>query len=249
MIFELYQGEELGLLGSEAWAKGHPEILKHTTAMLNMDMIGRLRENHIEVYGTGTAKEWPDILGSVSAKNLKIVPAPMSRGDSDQASFARRNVPVLFFFTGMHPQYHSEKDTIDTVNIPGMVTVAAFVARVAEAVDGLPTQLAFAGMGAGGNTGDSAHAQGRRIRVGFVPDMSDAGKGVLLSGVSAGSPAEKAGLKAGDRVLEFNGHKLDGLEALAEAMTGPKPGDKVKVVFERDGKRQEVEVTGEASNR
>lgn len=250
MIFQLYEGEELGLLGSEAWAKGHADILKHTSAMLNMDMIGRLRQNRLEIYGTGTAKEWTDILATVDARDLKPQPSPNSRGDSDQASFARRNVPVLFFFTGMHPEYHSEKDTLDTVNIPGIAAVAGFVARVAEAVDALPAQLAFVGSGQGTQTqNDAAHSQGRRIRVGFVPDMSDAGKGVLLEGVSPGSPAEKAGFRAGDRIVEFNGHKLDGLEALAEAMIGPNPGDKVKVVFERNGKRLEVVVTVEASNR
>jgi aminopeptidase YwaD len=250
IIFQLYQGEELGLLGSEAWAKNHPDALKKTSAMLNLDMIGRLRNGALEIYGSSTGKEWDSVINSVPRGDLQLQITPPSRPDSDHAAFAKREVPILFFFTGMHAEYHSEKDKFETLNTAGLSEVAGFVGGVLQAVDELPTKLTFqAPAVASRGGGDRANTQGRRIRVGFIPDMTDSGNGVLISGASPGSPAEKAGFKSGDRILEFNGHKLDGLEALAEAMVGPKPGDKIKVVFLRDGVEKTVEMVVEASNR
>jgi aminopeptidase YwaD len=138
IIFQLYSAEELGLLGSSAWAKDHPEIIAKTTAMLNMDMIGTVRFNDIYVFGTSTSNSWDKILDTVKVPGLNLVYRGHLRGDSDQASFGRRNVPALFFHSMLTDVYHTERDTLDRVNFKGAALVCEAVAATAMAVDKLP---------------------------------------------------------------------------------------------------------------
>lgn len=247
IIFQLYSGEEEGLLGSEAWCKAHPATLKSTAAMINLDMVGRLRKEELFVYGTSTWDSWEKLLGGVSVPGVQLKLGVQSRGDSDQASFARRNVPVLFFNTGLHDEYHTERDVLATLNFGGMARVADVAARTIAAVDALPTRPTFSKDAVLGNLpGDrSAESTQRSIRVGMIPDMAAGGPGVRISGVSVKSPAERAGFKEGDRIVEFNGKKVDDLETLQAAYLTAKPGDTVKVVFLRDGVRREQLVTVE----
>ncbi|HZH98262.1 MAG TPA: M28 family peptidase [Fimbriimonadaceae bacterium] len=255
ILFQFYSGEEVGLVGSNAWAKDHPEVLERTTLMINMDMIGRVRENKIYLYGLSTATRLESIVNTIAPGGANIEAAPNVRSDSDQASFARRNVPVLVFFSGLHQEYHTENDKVDTINFEGMSTILEMAAAAIGEVDRLP-KLAFNPEAQLGNTagdraipGDPSSAPGgaqRRIRVGFIPDMSGGeGEGLAITGVSPRSPAEKAGFKAGDRILEFNAIKVTSLETLNAAMGTVKPGDKVKIVYLREGKRMEAELTVE----
>lgn len=250
MVFQLYSGEEEGLVGSEAWARSNPEILAKTTAMLNLDMVGRLRDEKLYVFGTSSATEWESLLASVgSVQGVQPQLAPNVRGDSDQASFARRNVPVLFFHTGLHAEYHSEKDTMDTINYDGIMRTAQYAAKVGEAVDRAAkltwnTEVQMGNRPSDRNVPSSGGDQ-RRVRVGFMPDMAAGGPGVRITGTTPDSPAAKAGFKEGDRILELGGKKTPDLEAMSEAMRALKPGDKVKVVFLRDGKELTVEMVVE----
>jgi aminopeptidase YwaD len=254
MIFQLYSGEEIGLVGSGAWARENPEILKRTTLMINLDMVGRLRGGQLYVFGTSTAEPLDGLLKEVSVPGLKILAAPHTRGDSDQASFARRNVPVLFLHTGLHDEYHTERDHVDTINMAGIKTVVDGTAQILDLVDRRP-RLEFSEGAVLGNmptdrrvpppVAEEEEAP-RRIFVGFVPDMGASGPGVLISGTSPNSPAQKAGFQAGDRIIEFGGRKVDDLEGLQAAMVATKPGQKVKIVFVRDGKQGEVELVVEA---
>lgn len=250
MIFQTYSGEEEGLLGSDAWAKAHASDLAKTTAMINMDMIGRLRDNKLDAFGFSSCGVWSDILGSADKSGLDLVTMPNVRADSDQASFARRNVPVIEFFTGLHMEYHTENDTYDSVNFSGMVNALNLIADVINRVDAAP-KMTFDKNAVMGNLANDRTIPGapktgaRRIRVGFIPDMTATGPGAAITGTSPGSPAEKAGLKAGDRITEFNGHKVEDLETLSQAMATCKPGDKVKIKFLREGKAMEVELVVE----
>jgi aminopeptidase YwaD len=246
-IFQLYSGEEAGLLGSNAWARDHPEILKQTTLMINMDMIGRLRNDTLFLFGLSSAQPLEAIVEAADSTGLTLNKAQNVRADSDQASFARRNVPVLVLFTGLHDEYHTERDTPDTLNYAGIVKVLDFAASVARQVDQRP-KLEWNPRAVMGNVpGDRAippaeQTGQRRIRVGFVPDMAAEGPGARIGGTSPGSPAEKAGFREGDRITEFNGRKVSDLETLNAAMMTAKPGDKVKVVFLRDGREMTLEL-------
>lgn len=136
MIFQLYSGEEVGLVGAAAWVRDNPETVRRISAMINMDMIGRLREGRLTVFSTSSSTEWDAILDAVKADGVIVNKVPSISGGSDHFPFARANVPNLFFHTGMTPEYHTENDTIDTVNFPGMVSVIDLVRQVIQNVDG-----------------------------------------------------------------------------------------------------------------
>lgn len=247
MIFLLFSGEEEGLLGSDAWAKAHPNTLERTAAMLNLDMIGRLRKGELFAYGTSSSDVWNGILAKIEVPGVELKPGPQTRGDSDQASFARRNVPVLFFNTGLHDEYHTERDTAATIDAQGMVKVLDVVAQTVGAVDALNAKPPFSKDVVLGNLpGDRDEERTQRsIRVGMVPDMVAGGPGLRITGTSPGSPAQKAGFKEGDRIIEFNDKKVTDLESLQAAYLTAKAGDTVKIVFLRDGVRRELLVTVE----
>lgn len=143
IIFQLYSGEEIGLRGSNAWAQDHPEILKKTVGMLNMDMIGTVRFNDVYVFGTSTSKSWEGLLDQVKVDGLNLVYRPHLRGDSDQASFGRRNVPALFFHSMLTTYYHTENDTTDKVNFVGAAKVSEAVAQLAMVLDRQPAPLTW----------------------------------------------------------------------------------------------------------
>lgn len=135
IIFQLYSGEELGLQGSRAWVTDNPEIIAKTTGMLNMDMIGTVRHNDIYVFGTSTSLAWDGLLDQVKVDGLNLVYRGHLRGDSDQASFGRRNVPALFFHSMLTEFYHTEHDTIEKVNTVGAAKVCEAVAQLAMILD------------------------------------------------------------------------------------------------------------------
>ncbi|MFQ3586857.1 MAG: DUF4910 domain-containing protein, partial [Fimbriimonadaceae bacterium] len=135
MIFQLYSGEEVGLVGAAAWVRDHPETVRRISAMINMDMIGRLREGRLTVFSTSSSTEWDAILDEAKADGVVVNKSPGISSGSDHFPFARANVPNLFFHTGLTPEYHTENDTVDTINFPGMVSVIDLVRQVIQNVD------------------------------------------------------------------------------------------------------------------
>jgi hypothetical protein len=241
-----FGGEEMGLLGS-AWLVKHPPInLERVEAMLNMDMIGRLGTAPLVCGGYGTAKEWPAVVETAARlAAIDISPSRDGFGPSDHASFYAKDIPVFFLFTGSHADYHKPTDTADKIDGPGIERVARFGLALVRGVDGLAARPTFEKAGA------DPHAQGvatgeKGPWFGSVPDYSqgdDSQDGVKLTGVRAGSPAEKAGIKAGDVIVGFDGREIKNLYDYTYAIRGAKVGKALKVVVVREGKKLELEAT------
>jgi hypothetical protein len=243
IVFVAFTGEEQGLLGSAYHAR-HPAVpLERTLAMLNMDMVGRLGEGPLVVYGIGTADEWEAMVTSKAAAiGIPVALQPDGYGPSDHTSFYARDIPVLHFFTNVHSDYHRPSDDWEKIDVAGVDRVADLVARIARDVADRPAPLALR-RGAGSppqlaaqQSGDSGYGP----YLGSIPDFTPVDRGVRLSGVRAGSPAERAGLREGDVIVRFGGRDVADIYAYTEALRAHRPGDHVEIVVLRDGKEVAV---------
>lgn len=245
VVFVNFSGEEAGLLGSQYFVENAPIPVDSIVAMFNFDMVGRLKDDKLYLYGTGTATEFPALADSA---NLKILPALSIQGggdgfgSSDHSSFYAKNIPVLHFFTDSHADYHRATDDVEKINVAGEARVVDLAFDMIKAVDMRPARLSFVRSTRPSRMGRTS--SGSQVYLGSVPDMA-AGKvpGLRLTGVRAGSPAEKGGLLAGDVIVEFGGVPVTDLQSYSDALYTHKPGDVVKVVVLRDGKRIETTVT------
>jgi hypothetical protein len=244
IVFAAFTAEESGLIGSERFVS-HPLVpLDKIAYMLNLDMVGRVRNNVLSVGGTGTAASFDKVLkeaDEASPLNLQNF-GKGGFGPSDHTSFAMKKIPVLFFWTGTHGDYHRPTDDADKINYEGMEQVVAISAKVVDAMSTHPREQYVATHDHSGMS--PAGRGGSRVSLGVVPDYGSGDeKGVKISGTSPGSPAEKAGLKAGDILIQFNDEKLETLYTLTDVLAKAKPGDKVKLIVVREGKNVEVEAT------
>ena len=250
LVFVAFTGEEEGLIGS-AYFVSHPLIpLDKVVAMLNLDMVGRVRDEKLSVGGTGTAKSFEKMVEE-AAKDSPLKLQSFGKGGlgpSDHTSFATKKIPVLFFFSGLHADYHRPTDTADKVNFEGMRQVVDLSVKVVDAMTKMPSAAAahphhpggMMGMGSGTSTGSASG--GTKVTLGVVPDYSDESvKGVRITGTSPGSPADKAGLRGGDTLVKYNGENLDSLMDLFNALAKAKPGEKVHLTVQREGKTVETD--------
>lgn len=252
IIFQAYSGEEVGLVGAVAWVRDHPEIIKNTQAMLNMDMIGRLRDGGLGVSCVGSAADFKALLDGISVEGIKPRLNTSSPPNSDHAAFIRANVPALFLNTGLHDEYHTHNDNVDTLNYEGIGQILEYARQIVlkwDAEDKRYTFVAQPGSTRPEGSGSGDPNSSRRVRVGFIPDMSDGdGKpGMMVSGVTPGSPAELAGVKAGDRLLEFDGKPVNNIEDLQGVLMAAKAGVTIKVVILRGNERLTLNLTPAAS--
>ncbi|MCS6885894.1 MAG: M20/M25/M40 family metallo-hydrolase [Acidobacteriota bacterium] len=241
IVFAAFSGEEEGLLGSAYYAK-HPLVpIEQTVAMLNMDMIGRMRDDRLVIGGAGTSTGWKKLVdGANSLRGLQISYQDDGYGPSDHASFYAQNVPVLFFFTGNHEDYHKPSDTYDKINYLGMKTILALVRDVALAVVNAELRPTFTKAG----EADTRRATNTfRVVLGTVPDYSSQVEGMRLSGVRPGSPAEQAGLRSGDVIVELAGRRITSIHDYTYVLQDLRPGQTVSAIVLRDGKRLEFKVT------
>jgi len=245
VIFALWSGEEIGLIGSAAFCEKPPVPLDKVVAYVNFDMVGRLRDNKLTMQGVGSSRLWRKELEKRNvAAGFSLVLQDDPYLPTDTTSFYPKHVPVLNFFTGAHEDYHRPTDTPDKLNIEGMERIAKFarqivldLATAAERPDFARVERSDQGAG----SRDSLRAY-----LGTIPDYSSEVKGVKLSGVRGGSPAEKGGIKGGDVIVEFAGQKIANIYDYTYALDAVKIGVAVKVVVERDGQRVELDVTPEA---
>jgi hypothetical protein len=241
IVFIAFSGEERGLLGSAHYVQ-HPVVpLEKTVAMLNMDMVGRMQDNKLIVNGTGTAEQFDSWIDKLNEQHgFDISKSAGGFGPSDHTSFYAEKIPVLHFFSGLHADYHKPSDDFQNLNIEGLARIAEFVAEVALQVasaDEPPTYVAV------GREEVAAGPTGTRPYFGSIPQFPDAGDGYALSGVTPESPAARAGLEAGDKIVRLGEYKIGNLEDFDGALRKYNAGDKVEVEVVRDGKSLTVEVT------
>ncbi len=245
LVFALFSGEEMGLAGSSAFV-ARPPFPMARRAMLNLDMVGRLRDDKLVALGSESAAEWKPAVERLAAEvGIGVAASGDGYGPSDQTSFYAARVPVLHFFTGTHEAYHTPEDDVAAINAEGGAKVAELTARLAvELADGQLTPAYARAVAAPAMSGDS---RGYGAWLGTVPDyraMSDtAGGGVLLGDVRPASPAEKAGLKGGDTLVEIAGTRIENLYDMTYALQDHKPGDTVDVVVLRGGQRLTLRAT------
>lgn len=235
VVFVAFTGEEFGLLGSGFFAENAPVPLERVSAMLNLDMVGRLGDGPLIVYGTETAEEWGELLGpAAAAAGVSFQGNGDGFGASDHTSFYARDVPVLHFFTNVHGEYHRPSDDVELIDAPGLLAVTDVVTRVARGVADRPARLTLR-RGAGTPPSQQASMGGSGAYLGTVPDYAPAERGVRLSGVRDGSPAAAAGLRPGDVIVRFGEHEVGDLYDYTDALRAHKPGDSVRITVLREG--------------
>jgi hypothetical protein len=234
VVFIAFSGEELGALGSDYYVK-HPSVpVDSIIAMLNMDMVGRLRNEKLIVTGAATAKEFPGLLDSLNHTGAEPRFDLRASGDgwgpSDQASFFAVKRPVLQFFTDLHEDYHRTTDDVDKINIVGLEQVADYVTEVATTLANRPTPLTFVDA----PKPQMATTGGYGAYLGTIPDMSESPGGVRISGTHKGGPADLAGLLAGDIITAIGDKTVANLYDMTDALRSHQPGDTVTIVVKRD---------------
>ena len=245
IIFACWSGEEIGLIGSAAFCEHPPVPLGKVVAYVNADMVGRMRDNKLTVQGAGSSHAWRRLIEKrnvAAGFNLTLQDDPYL--PTDVTSFYTKNVPVLNFFTGGHEDYHRPTDTADKLNYKDLARVTKFtrdvvldLAQSAERPDLAKVERSASGSGG---------RETLRTYLGTIPDYTTEVKGVKLSGVRGGSPAEKAGLRGGDVIVEFAAQKIANIYDYTYALDAAKIGKPVRMVVERDGKRVPITVTPEA---
>jgi hypothetical protein len=245
VIFACWSGEEIGLLGSAAFCEKPPVPMEKITAYVNFDMVGRLRENKLTLQGVGSSKVWRKMIEKrnvAAGFNLVLQEDPYL--PTDTTSFYPKKVPVLNFFTGAHEDYHRPTDTADKVEYAGVERIAKFAQQIVLDLVSASERPDFARVARNDSGGGSRETL--RAYLGTIPDYTTEVKGVKLSGVRGGSPAEKGGLQGGDVLVQFGAQKITNIYDYTYALDAVKIGQPVKVSVEREGKRVELTVTPEA---
>jgi aminopeptidase YwaD len=276
IVFAAFSGEEEGLLGSNYYVN-HPVVpLANTVAMINMDMIGRMKDRKLVIGGVGTAPEWKAMIEQanllqglavnaepgahaghssslpmvVGANGRTVVSSDTTKqflltlnedgfGPSDHSSFYAKQIPVLFFWTGTHVDYHKPSDTAEKINYDDEARILAMVARIVrdiDASDKRPTYQVAKSVAAGRSTGF-------RVYLGTIPNYADSSDGLLLDGVRDDSPAAQAGLKAGDRIVKMAGRDVHNVYDYTAALGEMKAGQEYEVEIMRGSERLKLRLT------
>ncbi len=240
VVFALFGGEELGTLGSQHYVQDPAWPLERTVAMVNLDMVGRLRRA-LTIYGTGTSEAWPEIVeGLTPGETWTIRTVPDGFGPSDHASFYGAGVPVLMFFTGSHENYHKPGDDVDTIHAAGEVQVLERVlAAVRAAADGRAVPYAEA-------PSTQPRPMAFKVGLGVLPDYGFEGPGLRLSSVRPGGAADRAGIIAGDVIVRLAGRGVDDVYGYTAILAELEADEAVPVVVRRDAETIETTVTPES---
>jgi Tol biopolymer transport system component len=231
VLFIGFTGEEMGAIGSSYYTK-HPKIsLTQAITMFNYDMVGRLKDQILTIQGTGTSSRWQSLLtkyNSDSTFALKMLKD--GYGPSDHSSFYAENIPVLFFFTGSHDDYHKPSDDADKVNAEGIAQIVSYASNLAVEIDTTATRPDYIKT----QSPQQGSRQGFRVFVGTIPDYSESANGMLLAGVRENSPASKSGLLKGDVLIKFGKFEIKNVYDYTYALQEYKPGDEIEIKFIRN---------------
>ncbi|HEX8638730.1 MAG TPA: M20/M25/M40 family metallo-hydrolase, partial [Pyrinomonadaceae bacterium] len=275
LIFIAFGGEEEGLLGSKAYVNNPVFPLNKTVAMINLDMVGRLKDEKLTIGGIGTASEWKnwveyrnfqqDIPANLTALNLPVPKIPTEAqansvtanlrlakaqifnlqlnedgfGPSDHSSFYGKQIPVLFFFTGTHSDYHKPSDTAEKINYDGLLKITNYVGEIVKAIDANPARPTYAVAKSSGMAGGRS---GFSVSLGTVPNYSDSTDGMLLDAVRDDSPAAKAGLKAGDKIVRLAGHEVRNVQDYTFVLGEMRAGEEYEVVVVRGAEKLTLKI-------
>lgn len=248
VLFITFAGEEIGLLGSSNWVNRPTLPIENAVSMINMDMIGRVNASKLYIGGTGTGSTFDLMLKEIAARYpFKIDFSPEGYSSSDHTSFVAKSIPVLFFFSGLHGDYHKPSDTWDKISGPASAQIVSFVGDVATRLIATDQRPQFVKVEMGPHSGGGIPSGGGYgPYFGSIPDFAPVEKGVKFSDVRPGSPAAKAGLKGGDILVGFGDKPINNLYDFTYALQSSKVGDVVTVKYLRDGKEQTAQVTLEA---
>lgn len=239
LLFIAFSGEEMGLLGSAHFAENPTIPLDKTIAMINMDMIGRINNNQLLVFGTGSSPGWDTLIKKANSDSLTINTIPDGTGASDHTSFYNKEIPVLHYFTDTHADYHRPSDDTEYINAEGEDKVLEHVKRVVSSLDTLPKeQLAYS----------EAPATQKRdvtmsgVTMGVTPDYGFRGEGMRITGVSGGGPADRAGLKSGDIIIRLADTALKDIYAYMKVLNTLEEGQQTTVTVLRDDEEQTFDI-------
>jgi hypothetical protein len=229
IVFVAFTAEESGLIGSSHYVQHPVHANDSTIAMINFDMVGRLRDEKLLALGAETAVEFPALLDSLNAGfQFDLRASGDGWGRSDHASFYGARIPVVHFFTDTHEQYHRVTDDAETINAAGVARVASYAADLTTALATRPERLTYVSVAR-----PQPVAAGSGASLGTIPDMSGNPGGVRLTGVREGTAAATAGIQAGDIITRIGEHEVTDLQAMTNALAAYKPGDVVAVVVRR----------------
>ncbi|WKD85703.1 Aminopeptidase YwaD [Polaribacter huanghezhanensis] len=234
-LFIAFSGEEMGLLGSNYFVKNPTINTKAVSYMINMDMVGRLKDSTLAVYGTGTSPVFNQILKSDNT-DFKLILKESGVGPSDHTSFYLADIPVLHFFTGQHSDYHKPSDDTETLNYKGMTSISNYIYTLIFDLDD-NGKLAFTK-----TKNESEETPRFKVGLGVIPDYMYDGKGMRVDGISEDKPAQKAGIQKGDVVIELGGNKITDMMSYMKALSVFKKGDKTTVVVTRNGKEVKADI-------
>ena len=236
-LFILFSGEEMGLLGSNYFSKNPTLDLEEVAYMINLDMVGRLREDKtLSVSGTGTTAIWPQMLNSLNP-GFKLVLDESGVGPSDHTSFYHQDIPVLHFFTGQHEDYHKPTDDAEKLNYQGMEEIAAYLFDLLKSMEG-QEEIAFRE-----TQNEQEDLPSFKVAMGVMPDYLYSDGGMRIDGVTEGRPAANAGLRKGDVVVRMGDSTVTDIYGYMRALSVFETGDTTTVVVKRDGEEIAVKLS------
>jgi hypothetical protein len=266
LIFIAFGGEEEGLIGSKAYVNNPVFPLNKTVAMINLDMVGRLKDERLTIGGIGTASEWKSLIENINLQQINalalvkltnVVPTKEHEvkpviarpfqlslnedgfGPSDHSSFYVKQIPVLFFFTGTHADYHKPSDTAEKINYGGLLKITNYVGEIVKAIDANPVKPTYTVTKSSGTIGGQT---GFNVSLGTVPGYGDSTDGMLIDAVRDGSPAAKSGLRAGDKIVKLAGRDVRNVQDYTFVLGELKAGEQYEVVVTRGAEKLTLKV-------